>query len=172
MHPWTWWTACDRGCLAVDCPPRAARLLPCGTWEEGAIWMFAPPFGFILQPCTGRSGRFLTLLTLPPRLRLILGWAIVSSNVTWDAILNSQIQQGACELCEVNGGQWGKGGSAYRPDGQRGRRARARASLGIGTDPVVLAVASRPDWTRCHTPRSEVTTIRRWKNLLPYRTNY
>ena len=76
-----------------------------------------------------------------------------SSTVTRDAILKSQIQPGACGWCEVNGGQWGKGGGGYRPAGQRERRARARASLGIGTGPVVLAVASRPDWSRCHTPR-------------------
>jgi len=90
-----------------------------------------------------------------------------SSTVTRDAILKSQIQPGACGWCEVNGGQWGKGGGGYRLAGQRARRARARASLGIGTDPVVLAVASRPDWSRCHTPRSGVTTIRREKNYCP-----
>jgi len=67
----------------------------------------------------------------------------------------------ACGWCEVNGGQWGKVRGAYRPARQRAPRARVRASLGIGTNPVVLAVASRPDCSRCHTPRSGVTTNRK-----------
>jgi len=134
-------------------PPQLTPLAPTGGGTRDApVSAVTPGARCRATPCTRQRSSRSALRPRVGRPRL-LRRERRSSTVTRDAILKSQIQPGACGWCEVNGGQWGKGGGGYRPAGQLARRARARASLGIGTGPVVLAVASRPDWSRCHTPR-------------------
>jgi len=147
-------------------PPLTPLALTGGGTRVAPVSAVTPGARCRATPCTRqRSGRS----SIRPRVGgpRLLRRERISSTVTRDTILKSQSQPGAWGWCEVNGGQWGKVGGAYRPERQRARRAKARAILGIGTNPVVVAVAYRLDCSCCHTPRSGVTTIRILKIYWP-----